>query len=270
MVRAHIDDAVVTLVLNRAGGIDFFQCIISMHKVFAGAGFVPERPDHNRSVVLILMEHLHDATNVGILPLGRVRERSIAVIILVRLDVGLVFQIEAVFVGQVIPIFIRRVMCITHVVNVATLHEHHLCFHLLTSQHVACFRMCLVAVDALELHWLAVYVVITTGQTELVVLCQRVFDRHFAEANMSRDRLDHLAGGIFQLRHNGVAIRALGRPLVRMAHLHDGFRCHFTTTGERRDRSLGADAFHRLILVRVKFVRKQRVVHAIPLRRLTT
>ena len=131
LVGTHIHDVVVALVLYGSAGVVVLDGLIGSHEVLARSGLVAKRPDDNARVVDVGMHHLHVACHMGVLPLGRVRERLFAIVILVALNVALVLQIEAVLVGEVVPVGVVAVVREAHVVDVALLHEHYLMLHLL-------------------------------------------------------------------------------------------------------------------------------------------
>ena len=61
-----------------------------------------------------------------------VRQRLLAIVIFVALDVCLILKIYAILVAQIVPVGSVRIVTVAYVVDVATLHEEHLVLHLLT------------------------------------------------------------------------------------------------------------------------------------------
>ena len=61
-----------------------------------------------------------------ILKLGYVRERCVAILVLVALDVSLILKINTVFIAQIVPIGGIGIVGAKHVVDFALEHQHHL------------------------------------------------------------------------------------------------------------------------------------------------
>ena len=137
LVGAHVDDLVVALVLDGARGVELLGSLVALDEVHAWARLVAQRPDDDGGVVIVGMHHLQHARHVLRLPLGDVRERGIAVVVLVRLDVGLVLEVDTVLVAEVVPVGAGGVVRVAHVVDVGALHHHDLALHLLLGDGVA-------------------------------------------------------------------------------------------------------------------------------------
>ena len=103
-------------------------------------------------------------------------------------------------------------------VDVGTLHQHYLFLLHLASDGVTHCGVAFVAVNALELHVLAVDEVVATSQAKLVVLGLGVLDLHLTEAHDGRYGLEHLALLVEQFSYEGVAVGSLGSPLARIRH----------------------------------------------------
>ena len=127
-------------------------------------------------------------------------------------DVSLIFQIDAVLIAEVVPIGSIGIVRVAHVVDVATLHEEHFLFHLLTGDVVTRLWIVLVTVYTLKLNGLTIEEVITTCQAKLVLLSWCVFDFNLAETYVSRESFYYMALLIFQFTHQGVTIRSLSTP----------------------------------------------------------
>ena len=98
LVRPHIHYIIITFILDGTGFIHLLQRIISSHEVFTRSRLVTQRPDHDRRVVDISMNHLHHTCDMRLFPLHRMRKGCSPVIIFVRLDIGFVFQIKTIFI----------------------------------------------------------------------------------------------------------------------------------------------------------------------------
>ena len=254
LVGTHVHDVVVALVLNGARGIELMEGIVGRHKVLARPGLVAQRPDDYRRMVDVCMCQLHDACHVGRLKFGHMRQRGITVIILVAFDVGLILQIDAILVAEVVPVRIAGVVRVAHVVDVATLHQHDFLFHLLHRYSVACSQIDFLTVDTFQLHRLAVHVVVASGQSELVFAGRRILDFDLAEAQSGRERLYDTAFLILQLAHQYITIGSFGRPLARTEYGYLRLRTELATLLHFVQLKCAAYAFHQLIVIRIKFV----------------
>ena len=110
-------------------------------------------------------------------------------------------------------------MRITHMVDIGTLHQHHLFFHHIARDGMPDRRIRLMAVDTFQLDSLTIYIIVTSGQPEFIFFCRCIFDFHFTETDNSRNCFHRFAFGIFQLRHQRIAIRELCRPFVRSLYI---------------------------------------------------
>ena len=242
--------------------------IVGRHKVLARPGLVAQRPDDYRRMVDVCMCQLHDACHVGRLKFGHMRQRGITVIILVAFDVGLILQIDAILVAEVVPVRIVGVVRVAHMVDVATLHQHDFLFHLLHRDSVACSRIDFLTVDTFQLHRLAVHVVVASGQSELVFAGRRILDFDLAEAQSGRERLYDTAFLILQLAHQYITIGRLGRPLARTGYGYLRLRTEIATLLHFVQLKCAAYAFHQLIVIRIKLVGVERIGQCISFYRL--
>ena len=140
------------------------------------------------------------------------------------LEVGLIFEVDAIFVGQVVPIGVVAVVAVAHVVDVCALHQHDFALHLFARDGVSALGVRLVAVNALHFDGLAVEIVVTSRFAELIVCGGRFFDFDFAETHHSREGFEHTSFGVFQLTHEHIAPGRLGTPLL---HERAGLEYHF-------------------------------------------
>ncbi len=128
------------------------------------------------------------------------------------LDVGLILKIYAILVAQVIPIRGIRIVAVTHMIDVAALHEEHFALHLLARDIVPSGRIVLMPVNALHLDGLAIEVVIASSQPKLILVGRSVLYLDFAEAYDSGDSLNHVAFLVLQLAHQCIAVRSFCAP----------------------------------------------------------
>ena len=265
LVRAHVHDVVVALVLYRTRGVEGVQGLVGRDEVPARAGLVAQRPDHHRGVVHMGVGQLHDTGHVGCLELRDVRERGLAVVVFVAFEVGLVLEVDAVLVAEVVPVRGAGVVRVADVVDVAALHEHDLLLHLLRGDGVAHGGIDLLAVHALELHGPAVDVVVAPGQPELILCGGRVADLDLAEAEGRREGLHHAALPVAQLPDERVAPRLLGRPLAGVGHPHPGYGQGGLSGLRRSHCGRGRHPIDGCVLVRIEFVGVERVGERIAL-----
>ena len=212
LVGTHVHDVVVAFVLHGAGGVVGFDGVVGFNEVVARSCLVAETPDGDGGVVHVGAHHFHVAGDVSVLELRNVRETLLAVVVLVTLDVGFIFEIDAVDVAEIVPVGVVGVVAVADVVDVALLHEEDFLLHLSAGNGVTGFGVVLVAVHTLHLDGLTVEVVVATCESELVFLGGCVFDFNFAEADVGGEGFDHLAFGVLQFADQGVALRFLCAP----------------------------------------------------------
>mmetsp|Transcript_48926 Transcript_48926/g.79598 ORF Transcript_48926/g.79598 Transcript_48926/m.79598 type:complete len:319 (-) Transcript_48926:1448-2404(-) len=111
------------------------------------AGLVPERPEDDTGVVLVPGHHAAGPLTVSVAPELIVREHGHGVAA-VRLDVGLIHDVEPVFVAQFVPQRIVRIMGGSDGVEIVLLQKQDVLNHVLLGDDVAMFRMVLVSVGA--------------------------------------------------------------------------------------------------------------------------
>ena len=129
---------------------------IGVLEVDAVAGFVPERPDDDRRMVLVPLDHAGDPVEVGRAPGGIFGQALLAVAHAVRFDVGLVDDVEAVLVAELVPARVVRVVAGPDGVDVRTLHDLDIAPHGLLGDDVGREGIVLMAIDALEQNGCAV------------------------------------------------------------------------------------------------------------------
>ena len=224
LIRAHVHDIVVALVLYGATLVEFLDGVVGIDEILAGAGFVAQAPNAHRGVVHGGMHHFEVARHVLVAELRHMAQRFFFVVVFVALEVGLIFEVDAIFVGQVVPIRIVAVVAVADMVDVGALHEHHFVLHLFVRDGMSALGVRLVAVNALHLDGLAVEIIVTSRLAELIVRSGRFFDFDFAETHHSREGFEHAAFGVFQLTPEDIAPGRFGTPLL---HECTGLEYHF-------------------------------------------
>ena len=163
-------------------------------------------------------------------------------------------------------------------IDITLLHQHNLFFHHLTGYSVTYSRVGFMPVHSFQFYRLAVDIVITAGQAELILIGRSVFDFHFPETDNRRYCLDTPVFMIFQFRDQGITIRSFCRPFIRIFYFQNHFfRFLGIPCGNRF--YLGNDTVpdsrtlsiccqnNRFILVRIQFVGIQTIAYFISLGR---
>ena len=247
LVGAHVDDVVVALILHGARHVEGLQRSITRLEVVAGTGLVAQTPDHDAGVVHSGPRQFHHAGDMCWTPFNGVGERCLAVVVLVALQVGLGLQIDAVFIAEIVEVGVAGVVRRAHVVDVGTLHHHHLFLHLLARDGMSALGVRLVAVHALQLQRLAVHVEVAACQSELVGLSLCVQNLHRAETYLCRHGFRRAALVVLQFSHQHIDLRLLGCP-----------RLH----GDAGQQVFGRrGACHEFVLVAVEAVLIEAVLH---------
>ncbi len=167
------------------------------------ARLVAQRPDDDRRVVLVAVDHRHHALEHGVVP---VRVLGELVPLGVRLDVGLVVEVDAVLVAEVDPGRVVEVVGRAHSVEVVLLHDLQVGDHRLAGHRAPRLRVELVAVDALEQDRLTVDEQLAVAQFDL------------AEADARALQVEDRAVGVEKLDCDLVEVWRLGRPEPRRAN----------------------------------------------------
>ena len=171
-------------------------CIIAVGKVTSVASLIAEAPHDDRSVIAVTVYHTLDAVHEGRYPRFHVRDALVGMV----LEVGLIAAVETVVVKHGIHAGCVGIVRGTDSVDVVALHEQHILEHRLGGYGTSVDGVCIVAVDTLEEHLLA------------IDIHERVFDLDVAEAVLGRE--GHLLASLSILLHHaqGIEVRMLGIP----------------------------------------------------------
>ena len=162
------------------------------------------------------MHHLEHTRDVLCLELRHVRERSLAVVVLMRLDIRLVLEVDTILIAQVVPVGSGRIVGVAHVVYVRTLHQEDLALHLLMRDGMPTGGIRLVAVRPLELHRLMVDVEVATSVPELILVGWRLADLYLTEARIDgRAIQQRLTSLVIELGDQDIAVGCFCRPECR-------------------------------------------------------
>ena len=203
-IDVHVRSLDSPLVLDGARRVRLVNPRRRRLEVDAVPALVTERPDDHRRVIAVPLDHPDRAIEVRGLPRRVVSQRDVRVVShAVRLDVGLVHDVQAVLVGVVVPARVARVVGGPDGVHVVLLHELDVAEHHSFRHHAAGVRIVLVPIHSSQSHGNA------------VDLEQSVPDLDCPEAHPRGDDLQRVAAVVFEGEEQGVQVRRLGRPLER-------------------------------------------------------
>ena len=120
------------------------------------------------------------------------------------LDVGLGSDIDAVFVAEVVPTWVVRIVAGAVGIDIKLFHHLDILNHAFDADNITSIRVKLVTVNTLDEYWLSV-------DKQLATL-----DFDLAEADALRDALEELAAIVVEGCIEGVKVRCLSRPLERI------------------------------------------------------
>ncbi len=196
-----------SFVVDRPRGVAVLDHLVRGCEVGAVTGLVAHGPDDDRGMVLVPLDHARAAVEDGRLPdrvvgdaVPRVGSEPVG------LEVGLVDEVEAVPVAEVVPLGIVGIVGRPHRVDVVLLHQLDVVDHQVPGQMVPGVGVVLVTVDALDEDGAPVH-----EQPP-------VTDLHLAEADVRRDHLDDVAARVLEGQQQAVEVGRLGRPVPRCAH----------------------------------------------------
>ena len=183
-VRCDRGCALCTLVVYRACGVELMEPGRHGSVVGAIATLVAEAPEDDAGVVLVALSHAYHAVHEGVVPVGcgsQCAPESVG------LAVGLVHDVHAYGVAQLIPARTVGIVAETDGIDVGLLHQLKVLKHALLCHHTGGIGVVLMAVDTTNLDGLAV-------DEQLSVL-----DVDASETDLVRHLLDHGAIGTLQL-----------------------------------------------------------------------
>ena len=132
---------------------------------------------------------------------GLLGQSLLAITHTVRLDVGLVDDVQSILITQVIPLGRVGIVARTNGVDVKLLHQFDILNHSLARHHKALQRIHLVTIHTLDQHGLTIH-------QQQSILNLRCAETHSLRIRLAIDAYHHL-----------IQIRCLGRPLRRGLHL---------------------------------------------------
>ena len=130
-VAVSVVSALTPLVLDRTGWVERLGEIVGIEEVLSVAGFVAKTPDDDGRVVAVTAHHPLDTVRYLLVVQRIICDRTLAVAESVSLVVSLVDDVETIFVTQLVPVRIVRVVAGAHRVDVQLLHYTDVAEHVL-------------------------------------------------------------------------------------------------------------------------------------------
>ncbi|OAV64901.1 hypothetical protein Barb4_03772 [Bacteroidales bacterium Barb4] len=143
------------LVLHGTRGVFRFNPLVAGFKVGTETGFVAQRPDNNRGMIEIALHVALVAFQMGG-GVERVLCQCVFAVHAVRFDVGFGYDVDAVFVAEVIPEIVVWIVAGADGVDVVLLHQGDVLNHPLARDGIAAVGVYLVAIGAFEEYGLPV------------------------------------------------------------------------------------------------------------------
>ncbi len=207
-----------TFVVHGARRVVSLHHVVSLLHVYAVTALVAETPTDYTGMVLQYVRVVDVAFEVSLLKLGNLRQRLLAITHAMRFEVCLSHYVEAIFVAEVVPTRIVRIVAGAHGIDVVLLHRANVLHHPFRTYHIASVRVHLVAVCALDKDGLSVH-------EKLGVLYL-----NFAETHTLLQALHH-AIAVFQVHTQSVEVGRFGCPLRRVVYAP--FRVDVLREGQR-------------------------------------
>ena len=169
------------LVLDRTRGVERLDPVVAPFEVGAVAGFVARAPDDDRRVVEIPVYHALVPVEVSLGKVGIPGQilRLVVVEVAVRLDVGLVDDVESVAVAEIVPDGGVGVVTRADGIDVEAFHLADVADHLLAGHVITRVGLHFVPVDAFDEDRFAVDQQLPAADLDL------------AESDREGGRLDH-------------------------------------------------------------------------------
>ena len=174
-VRLYAEQALSTLIVDGARRVKLVEP--GRHGGMVGpiAALVAQAPEYDGGMVLVALGHAYHAVHEGIGPVGGGGQRAAQTM---RLAVGLVHDVHAYGVAQLVPARTVGVVGQPDGIDVSLLHQAQVLQHQLLGHDAGAVGVVLVAVDATELDGAAVdeQLAATDGQLAEAYLLGHLFD----------------------------------------------------------------------------------------------
>ncbi|CCZ47450.1 putative uncharacterized protein [Bacteroides sp. CAG:661] len=181
--------------------LPFLYPQISLIEVISVTSFVAQRPEGYGRIVFVALIHILRTVEVGLQPFGVVAQRSpLAQVVehAVRLDVGLIIYIQAVFIAQFIETAVLRIVSQTNRIDVVAFHQLEVFPHQLLGYVVSRSLVVLMDVHTLEFQRLSIDEQHGIGLSVLGQLVN-LLDFDATEPNVEGNDFGHLS--VFLDRH---------------------------------------------------------------------
>ena len=126
-------------ILYRTVSLHRFQPLVSFLKINSVAGFITQRPNRNRRIILCPLIHTAGAVHVCTQPRCILSQSRRTVPHSMRFDIRLVYNIKTIPIAQLIPIGMIRIMGTTHCIDIILLHQLYIFQHQLFTNRTALF-----------------------------------------------------------------------------------------------------------------------------------
>ena len=127
MVRFFVD---VTFILHRAGLIPRLKPVIGIEEVLPCTGLVTETPYNHRRMIAVALNHALHSLDYSLVIVRVFCKGLRAISHSMSLDISLVNNIKSVFVAEVIPKGIVRIVASAHSIEVQLLHYEDIPLHI--------------------------------------------------------------------------------------------------------------------------------------------
>ena len=149
-VAVPVGSALTLLVLDGTGRVERLGEIVGVEEVLPVAGLVAKAPDDDGRMVAVSAHHPFDTVCYLLVVQRVLGDCAIPVAESVSLVVRFVDDIEAIFIAQLVPVRVVRVVAGAHRVDVQLLHYPDVAEHVLLGDDVGSVRVHLVAVHAFD------------------------------------------------------------------------------------------------------------------------
>ena len=128
-----------TFVLYRTVFLHRFQPVIRTFEIDSVAGFITQRPNRNRRIILCPLIHTAGTVHMCTQPRCILSQSRWTVPHSMRFDIRLVYNIKTIPIAQLIPIGMIGVMGTTHCIDIILLHQLYIFQHQLFTNRTALF-----------------------------------------------------------------------------------------------------------------------------------
>ena len=193
----------MTVVEGRARSVELAHLVVHRLNVRAYPTLVAQAPEDDAGVVEVTLHQRLGTVDMGLLPCRILAHLMIGIAIAVALLVGLVHDVDAPAVAELVEVFAVGIVRGAQEVDVGLLHQPEVQLVGGIVHPAACRRVMVVTVHAAQLHVPAV---------DLEDLADHLY---LLDAQMVVEMLNHRSVGIAQLQGEGIEVGRLCRPELR-------------------------------------------------------